>query len=534
MVALVRRVCVLLAAVLALGLLTATPSLADEQAGQEASSPAATDTAGVLAVTGRDRVYALAANRGSVWQRTGNGTAWERIGGAAKRIYAGKAGLFAISPDGSSVWRYDGEPDSWTGVGGAYAELAITGDDVYGLSDDRTYVRKWDGHRNWQGIGGAAQHIYAGEAGLFATSRSDGAIQKYSGTPYAWDRVGGPGADFAVSDEHLYGVTPDGSAVYQWSGKGEEWARIGGPAKSLHAGGAGLFATDPADGSLQAYSGEPNVWTPAGGPGLTFGVSDEHVYGVSPDGHDVLRWNGEGTSWSMTGGPSERFYERAKYTGFDSAPPKGAKRVRIQGQPGPDNGIIMARFFIHTEEAAFGTLHGDDRGHSKEPEAGYRMAMFWNTATGEVTFTVTQSTKTTLSRSLGVLDGNFSADVPARPIRQGDPSTEDTADWRNVIDARRVDGSGIHLKIRGVNSVLPVFAVDTDLRMELTGEGITVRRSGDSYPDFEAVQYRRDAAPASLARDDMAAGNFWLNGLHAMPVFPNIDRTWLNGDRTQG
>ncbi len=73
--------------------------------------------------------------------------------------------------------------------------------------------------------------------------------------------------------------------------------------------------------------------------------------------------------------------------------PGGTQRAVYYGGAAPGNGIIVARFFIPGYNAAFGMLLGDNRGFSSNPDAGYRMALAWDTETGKVTFSVTSSTE---------------------------------------------------------------------------------------------------------------------------------------------
>ncbi|MFJ6015172.1 tectonin domain-containing protein, partial [Streptomyces sp. NPDC092952] len=165
-------------------------------------------------------------------------------------------------------------------------------------------VYEWNGQgTDWTKVGGPAQDLYAGGAGLFATAPDTGKVFKYDGTPEAWSQVGEPGADFAVTNDRLYGLAADHSAVYEWNGQGTDWTKVGGPAQDLYAGGAGLFATDPSTGTLSRYDGQPDSWTKAGEPGAGFTVSGTHLYGLAPNGTAVLQWTGTGTGWAPLGAP---------------------------------------------------------------------------------------------------------------------------------------------------------------------------------------------------------------------------------------
>ncbi|MFG2987649.1 hypothetical protein ACGFYQ_41885 [Streptomyces sp. NPDC048258] len=191
----------------------------------------------------------------------------------------------------------------------ALASVTATADDqLYALAADHSAVYRWNGEgTDWTKVGGPAQDLYAGGAGLFATSPGTGALNKYNGQPDSWSQIGGAGADFAVTGDHLYGLNPDRTAVYEWSGTGTDWTKIGGPAQDLEAGGAGLFATSP-DGKLYKYNGQPETWSEIGGAGADFAVTGDHLYGLNPDRTAVYQWSGHGSEWTRVGGPAQDLY----------------------------------------------------------------------------------------------------------------------------------------------------------------------------------------------------------------------------------
>lgn len=192
-------------------------------------------SAGQFAVTGK-HLYRLTPDGIGQW----HGDTWTKIGGPAKNIYAGRAGLFATNPDTGDLYKYDGKPHKWTRVGGPGAQFAVGHDHVYGITPDHKAVYEWSGKgTDWTRIGGTAKDLYAGGAGLFATNPHTGNIHKYNGTPGSWTQIGGPGATFAVSDTQLYGLSPDLNTTYRWNnttntaadaGTGGDWTRLGGAA----------------------------------------------------------------------------------------------------------------------------------------------------------------------------------------------------------------------------------------------------------------------------------------------------------------
>ncbi|MFJ2782359.1 RHS repeat-associated core domain-containing protein [Kitasatospora sp. NPDC087315] len=240
--------------------------------------------------------------------------------------------------------------------------------------------------------------------------------------------------------------------------------------------------------------------------------------------------------------PAVDMYEKAKEAGF-GANPNGSSRRHLTGQPGPDRGIVMARFYIHTKDAALGLLVGDDRGVSTDPNAAYRMAMFWNTATGDIALTVTGSVQAATSmdkilengaRSRGITLPDSSKFHPAKELILGESSLDDVVKWRNTLYPIRKDAAAVKVKVHGVNSVLPVFAVDNELGVGFDDTGrVKVTRSGDAYPDLEVVQYRQGHEPILHAQDRMASES----GLDATPldfIFGKIDKTWVGGTCTVG
>ncbi|TGB16028.1 hypothetical protein E2651_00825 [Streptomyces sp. MZ04] len=250
-------------------------------------------------------VYALASDHSGVYQWSGVGTHWYRIGGPAQKLYAGSAGLFAVSPETGRVHEYEGSPDKWSDLGDGGAALAV-GRELYRLSGDRSAVHEWNGS-TWVplgGIGGPVKELYAGHAGLFAVGAETGRVHAYGGAPDKWSDLGDGGAALAVSGE-LYRLSGDRSAVHEWNGS--DWVPIGGRAKDLYtgdvAGSAGLFATSPDTGRILRYDGTPHQWSDTGGPGATFLAADKRLLGVSPNGRGVYLWSGNGTSWKYIGIP---------------------------------------------------------------------------------------------------------------------------------------------------------------------------------------------------------------------------------------
>lgn len=259
-----------------------------------------------------------------------------KIGGAAKQVYAGPAGIFAVHPKSGDIYRYSGDiynppgkleatvegilGKDWARVGGP-GSMFRPGTKLWGLSPDKQAVMEWSGTGDkWTKIGGPANHLYAGDSSLFGTDPKSGDIYRYSGQPNRWSRVGGPGATFAVlpTDGQLFGLSPDKQTI--WSFVDDK--PIGGPAEKLYGTGK-LLAVYPG-GDVYAYSGfphNPNAELPLpafnriGGPGSDFVGSSRSVFALSPDKSGV--WRNETGKWERVSGPAKAI---ASFTPPNSSP----------------------------------------------------------------------------------------------------------------------------------------------------------------------------------------------------------------------
>ncbi|MDH6580626.1 hypothetical protein [Kitasatospora sp. MAP5-34] len=186
-----------------------------------------------FAIDGQRHVYALTPDKNAVMEWTGVGQSWIQIGGPASFIVGGTAGLIAAAPDTGNVMLFTG--NGWTQIGGPGAQFAEDDQgNIYGLTPDKSAVMEWNGNQSWTPIGGPADSIVAGPAGLLATAPGTGNVMLFTGN--GWTQIGGPGAQFAEdSNGDIYGLTPDKSAVMEWTGVGQSWTQIGGPASFIAA-----------------------------------------------------------------------------------------------------------------------------------------------------------------------------------------------------------------------------------------------------------------------------------------------------------
>jgi hypothetical protein len=109
-------------------------------------------------------------------------------------------------------------------------------DYVARLSPDGKEIWQANGRGSgWRRIGGPAQKLHAGGAGLFATDAVSGQILKYGGVPGSWTPIGAAGAVLAVTGNAVYRIAADGSAVSRWTGRGSEWVALGTTASAIAA-----------------------------------------------------------------------------------------------------------------------------------------------------------------------------------------------------------------------------------------------------------------------------------------------------------
>ncbi|NEC92923.1 hypothetical protein, partial [Streptomyces sp. SID12501] len=104
-------------------------------------------------------IFGLSPDGSAIFQWTGNGTTWNKVGGAAGTLFAGGAGLFATNPTNGDLYKMNG-PDNWAKIGGAGHQFAVAADAIYGLSPTSDAVFKWSGNgTTWHKVGGPASFI---------------------------------------------------------------------------------------------------------------------------------------------------------------------------------------------------------------------------------------------------------------------------------------------------------------------------------------------------------------------------------------
>ncbi|SDY29844.1 RHS repeat-associated core domain-containing protein [Amycolatopsis xylanica] len=228
--------------------------------------------------------------------------------------------------------------------------------------------------------------------------------------------------------------------------------------------------------------------------------------------------------------------EVAKEIYFGQPPPGSQRKTIKTSAKAPGKGIIVARAFIAKEDALFGYLFGDNRDFSEDPTARFRMAVAWDTDTGEVSYTVTASTiqgKTAGEYYCHMCGGKVS--LPERPSVVVPAKELGCATCLNQISIyeaeQRDDGAELFLAFQGVNSVSsPFFPTQQTLAIRLQGDNADIALVGHAYPDVEVLQYRQGEAPRNLLRSPVGpAGD--ISVTPGVPFNRRIE-TSHNGQRT--
>ncbi|GAB3439976.1 hypothetical protein [Actinophytocola sediminis] len=217
---------------------------------------------------------------------------WTTIGAHAASVHGGGAGLWAISPGVGHIAQYH-SPGNWSYTGERPAELVVGQDQLLRLAPDRAAVWAWvPQDKSWLLVGGQARHLYAGPAGIFASSPSGTDLFRYEGTPENWTWVTDtldPRDTLVVGGETLYRLTAGRTEVQEWDQVDGRWRRIGGAAKTIRVGGAGLVAMDD-DGGVRVYRDSPNDWRRIGDGAADVAVGADRVYRLGTDGA-ISEWS---------------------------------------------------------------------------------------------------------------------------------------------------------------------------------------------------------------------------------------------------
>jgi hypothetical protein len=208
----------------------------------------------------------------------------------------------------------------------------------------------------------------------------------------------------------------------------------------------------------------------------------------------VLAWQDTiNAAWqkhtAAQGGPN---IDAARDAFFGAVPP-GARRKVIQTNatvPGGQDGIVLSRFYIADQLAAYNQLYGDNRGPSTDPAAASRFDLAWDTRTGEVSITVHPSTQTETSVFQEQSPFTEPRKIDAWPVNVG-PDSLGTNFANNFV----VNGETGKLDVKYdlINSGLPDLArfgaVQGHTTLSVDGDDFVGTSNGEDYPDREVIQY---------------------------------------------
>ncbi|MEV0430105.1 RHS repeat-associated core domain-containing protein [Micromonospora sp. NPDC050495] len=304
-----------------------------------------------------------------------------------------------------------------------------------------------------------------------------------------------------------------------------------------------MDASDPQQWNAYGYSNN-NPGTYSDPTGLKFEEESWGEYNTRIIKHlakqgKIGGGGGGGSRGGGGGGGGGRNPARAAYFGPAAA---GDVRRIFAGPKAPGNGLIVATFFIQDKTAAGGYLTGDDRGFSTDVNAPYRVAVAWDTDTGEISYTV--------SASCEAKSGECS---PQKEIVGGGANDLTIIGQKDgATDGRlEVEYSGLNSKIRccSINGKLSInFYRDSFPRPVLQSNpwlapkassfgikdsgsvaarqyrGVEVGLHGDNYPSFQVVQYENNGNQRYLAHDWTPTGGAW--GYRAHPIGTDRHMTW--------
>ncbi|KOX22355.1 hypothetical protein ADK67_24325 [Saccharothrix sp. NRRL B-16348] len=111
-------------------------------------------------LVGEESLYRLPADGSAVWEWDFPRATWTRIGGAARSIHVGGAGLFMVDRTGG-LHSYQGEPDAWTRIGEGGADIAVGPDRVYRVMPEGAVAQWLPDTSTWEELDGLAGAITA-------------------------------------------------------------------------------------------------------------------------------------------------------------------------------------------------------------------------------------------------------------------------------------------------------------------------------------------------------------------------------------
>lgn len=244
---------------------------------------------------------------------------FEKVGGAASRIFAAAGQLCATSPGSGEVYQWMGQPGgSWLHAGGPGSVFTFAGTKpvLYGRSPNgsgvwrRTWVpgpEEFSGRFEWQSVKGATGLLITDGTSIYATDPQEPTtglypnLSKFNDAIKSWSSISGSARTFAAG-KHIYRLLPNGD-VERWTGI--NWDALGAPSgvtfDTLYAGGEEVFGTYHTAHNMTGpiFWFTQGGWVEVGGPGESFKTDDAGgLYGISHTDRSVWLWEGVPQSWT--------------------------------------------------------------------------------------------------------------------------------------------------------------------------------------------------------------------------------------------
>ncbi|MFD8497836.1 SGNH/GDSL hydrolase family protein [Amycolatopsis sp. NPDC059657] len=281
-----------------------------------------------------------------------------------------------------------------------------------------------------------------------------------------------------------------------------KWDPVPG-ADDYHVYAAPGCGEDPAplsDYKLQQWGlGTKTTWTQE----YVFGGCTNYIVAGS-------RYGGE-SKWPWAGiraWPYENNYGHllARNRYFDTAPDDGDKRAETSVSPSTDRGIVVARGYIRNKDT-FTDLIGDHRGFDNNPYASSKIAVAWDTKTGEIGVYVHQSC---------VIGGSNLPSPWVAGCRDAHPiqfvgnalayGDTDKTPVNYVSVLKQSDGS-LEVSVSAVNSWSNFLGrINGKVTLRPSGNTYAATLQADKFPAWEIYRYPRTAVLGSIIQESYTIG----------------------------
>ena len=144
---------------------------------------------------GGGSLFATNPTTGNISQyKNGN---WTEIGGPGQEFVVSDLGdLYGITPDGTAVFKYLGIPYQWQKIGGPAAHLYAGRFSLYATDPNTGNISKYQGGTSWVEVGGPAKTFTVSVYDhLYSLALNGKTVYEYLGQPNEWAQLSMPGND---------------------------------------------------------------------------------------------------------------------------------------------------------------------------------------------------------------------------------------------------------------------------------------------------------------------------------------------------